>query len=940
MSIKGMSILSLSLACAAFAATPASTTPTSSEQLAASAGQITPISVTQSIANFRALNQSSNLYMRDNGSIGRVFGKAFSHGQTSKISTTRFLNQNLSMWGVPANHLVAEGPFDDGRHTQQIGYLPEFDDYKFTGHYYKQIVDGVPVFRSKLVLLTRNEANNPLVLASSELRNLGGFELDPQLQRQNINHARIVENAQAHFNLDIILDSSERVIYAGIENAPHTPVLADMSTVEINGFEKYLVITNAATGQVLFTESLIHVLDISGNVSGVASQGPGADFCEDEISQPLPHLTVTGPSGSTQTDADGNYTLSNPGTTPVNISSTLTGQWFRVIDFVGSVETTSDTVTPPGPGDLQFNSANATEANRAQVNAYLESNIVRDYVIAANPAYPGTQFRMDVTVNRTDGFCPGNAWYSPSEQSINFCSSGGSNPNTAWSSVVHHEYGHHIVNVGGSGQGQYGEGMGDVMSTIILDDPRLGLGFFGSCGGSLRNANNNHQYPCSGSIHDCGQLISGSVWDTREALVASGVSNYTEVLNFLAVNSILVHSGDLITPQITIDWLTLDDDDANIGNGTPHYAQIAIGFGAHNMDAPALSLIDISFPGDQPDLVSPSGGTTMLVDFEPISASVDPSSPVLMVDSGAGFFPFPMTQNSATEFQATFPASTCGSELSYYITSQTLGGETQLAPTGAPFDGTFSAISAVGTPTLSFEDNFQTDTGWTVSGGPANAAAGRWERAVPTGAGQRADPANDFDGSGVCYLTGNGAPDDNNDVDGGSTILTSPVMDASGDATLISYSRWYNNSFGAAPFADTFSVQVSDDAGASWVNLETVGPTGSEVSGGWISKQFSLSNIAGFTTNNQFQIRFTASDLGSGSVIEAGIDAVKLEQFACVDDSCPADLNGDGTLDFFDISAFLSLFSAGDLAADFSDDGVLDFFDISAFLSEFSAGCP
>ena len=144
MSIKGMSILSLSLACAAFAATPASTTPTSSEQLAASAGQITPISVTQSIANFRALNQSSNLYMRDNGSIGRVFGKAFSHGQTSKISTTRFLNQNLSMWGVPANHLVAEGPFDDGRHTQQIGYLPEFDDYKFTGHYYKQIVDGVP----------------------------------------------------------------------------------------------------------------------------------------------------------------------------------------------------------------------------------------------------------------------------------------------------------------------------------------------------------------------------------------------------------------------------------------------------------------------------------------------------------------------------------------------------------------------------------------------------------------------------------------------------------------------------------------------------------------------------------------------------------------------------------------------------------------------------
>ena len=29
--------------------------------------------------------------------------------------------------------------------------------------------------------------------------------------------------------------------------------------------------------------------------------------------------------------------------------------------------------------------------------------------------------------------------------------------------MVHHEYGHHLVNVGGSGQGQYGEGMSDVM---------------------------------------------------------------------------------------------------------------------------------------------------------------------------------------------------------------------------------------------------------------------------------------------------------------------------------------------------------------------------------------------------------------------------------------------------------------------------------------------
>jgi len=55
---------------------------------------------------------------------------------------------------------------------------------------------------------------------------------------------------------------------------------------------------------------------------------------------------------------------------------------------------------------------------------------------------------------------------------------------------------------------------------------------------------------------------------------------------------------------------------------------------------------------------------------------------------------------------------------------------------------------------------------------------------------------------------------------------------------------------------------------------------------------------------------------------------------------CQADLTGDGQLDFFDISAFLTLFGNQDPAADFSGDGAFDFFDISAFLNEFSAGCP
>ena len=56
--------------------------------------------------------------------------------------------------------------------------------------------------------------------------------------------------------------------------------------------------------------------------------------------------------------------------------------------------------------------------------------------------------------------------------------------------------------------------------------------------------------------------------------------------------------------------------------------------------------------------------------------------------------------------------------------------------------------------------------------------------------------------------------------------------------------------------------------------------------------------------------------------------------------SCPADLTGDGMLNFFDVSAFLSAYNAMDPIADFTGDGMYNFFDVSAFLGAYNAGCP
>lgn len=69
---------------------------------------------------------------------------------------------------------------------------------------------------------------------------------------------------------------------------------------------------------------------------------------------------------------------------------------------------------------------------------------------------------------------------------------------------------------------------------------------------------------------------------------------------------------------------------------------------------------------------------------------------------------------------------------------------------------------------------------------------------------------------------------------------------------------------------------------------------------------------------------------GQSNNLSAGITQ---RQVDCAED-CIADLNFDGTLDFFDVSIFVNT------SPDIDGSGAFDFFDVSSFLNAFSAGCP
>ncbi len=355
--------------------------------------------------------------------------------------------------------------------------------------------------------------------------------------------------------------------------------------------------------------------------------------------------------------------------------------------------------------------------------------------------------------------------------------------------------------------------------------------------------------------------------------------------------------------------------------------------------------LEITFPDGLPDLVSSAGGDTLNVEIVPSPVDpVVPGSGTFHVDSGSGFQQFSLAENSPTSFTATFPAPVdCPTSVEFFVSFDLQSGATVTAPSGAlsPSPTVFSTLAADQVD-LDVLYDFETPVGFSAGAPGDNATTGVWVRVDPIGTG--AQPEDDNTPSGtIAWVTGQGSPGGTlgeNDVDGGTTSLVSNQIDLSGasDAATISYARWYSNNSGAAPNADVFEVYVSDNDGASFVLVETVGPAGPGTSGGWIETGFNVSDFVSLTST--VRVMFVASDLGAGSVVEAGVDDVRLLDVSCNTGSCSADFDGNGTLNVDDVDAFVAAFLGGDLAADLDGNGSLNVDDVDAFVASFLAGCP
>ncbi|MCP4584020.1 MAG: T9SS type A sorting domain-containing protein, partial [candidate division Zixibacteria bacterium] len=354
----------------------------------------------------------------------------------------------------------------------------------------------------------------------------------------------------------------------------------------------------------------------------------------------------------------------------------------------------------------------------------------------------------------------------------------------------------------------------------------------------------------------------------RIALEVTYPDTYIDIISNLAVNAMLLHTGDMITPDVTIDYLTLDDDNGDIYDGTPHYPEICEGFNAHSMECPQLRLIEFIYPDGHPDLINPEG-TTIRVEVQGFLQEPVPGTGMLYYSTGDEWTSVAMVEVSNNVYDAVFPVIECGYEVSFYFSADTDQGTTVYDPWNAP-SASYAAFSAFGLETL-FYDDFEYDEGWEVVN---DCLDGQWDRGEPVGGGDRGDPPSDYDESGSCFLTDNQYG--NSDVDDGYTYLISPTFDLTDKETMIQYALWYTNFAGDNPQSDVFITYISDDNGESWIEAEEIGPQ-SET--GWHIHSFAVNNL--ITPNDQVRIRFEASDLGGGSVVEAGIDAFEIIEMDC-----------------------------------------------------------
>jgi hypothetical protein len=571
---------------------------------------------------------------------------------------------------------------------------------------------------------------------------------------------------------------------------------------------------------------------------------------------PSAQHTVNGSSVMSMLDG----TVTWDGTADAMVVPGLTGPLVKVSNKMGNSATAALTLSPGGT--VTWSQA-TDEYGDAQLTAFVATSTAKQFARERlNPDLEWLDNQIPVSVNEQqtcNAYSTGNAihFYKATSATIGGGLGSEQCENTGrLTDVVYHEFGHSLHNNSilpgqGAFDGALSEGLADTFAQAITGDHGMGRGFFVS-DAPLRDLDpvgTEKRWPddATGEVHDDGEIIGGTLWDLRIALqnqygTEAGFNTWLELFY-----AIMQRSADI--PSAYAEALLADDDDGDLGNGTPNFCLIDSVFGAHGLSDATVTL------GLAPPV---RDGNTINVTVTP--REVELPCPAPTVDAGTltwkargGAYATIDMSGAADHWSAEIPKQADGTVVQYRVEIKLSDGSSITYPQNkADPDYQYYAGNVETLWCADFEGGLGD---WTV--GASNANRLEFEVGAPMGIG--GDPLTAHGGTNVLGI--DLGSDDGLYRSRTTQWAESPPIDLQGHTNVrLQYYRWLNVEDG---LYDTATISANDQV--VWSNYASTSENGDSTNHTdkeWVFQDVDLSAQATSSTDGTVKLKFALQSDG------------------------------------------------------------------------------
>ncbi len=485
--------------------------------------------------------------------------------------------------------------------------------------FYQQQYRGIPVYQS-LVGITTNGGN--VVLVQNKYYSGISVPTTPTLRQ-----AKAIEIAQQHLeetvqplHVSLVIypeEKEEKIRFYLAYQIAMPPVWKGPMNVTEHDRNVPAALTyfiDAHTGNVIAYHNRIRA-QVEGTVQGMIF--PNHRLQEKE-SRLFAHETVIAGTVEAVTNSTGTYSAATTPDTAVGITTQANGPFVSVVNRQQELSRYTAQGWSPSIHNIEWRNHDLSY-EQEESNAFYHANIIHDFVTKSDPFdvhemdYP---LEVAVEEGRANGAqCNAYSWCDPwnapgdaQRSGVAFFGPGDRCDSIALSAdVVYHEYTHSIVcNIYPEGlfpywdeSGGLNEALADYFGATIPDDSCMSDYFFREefiekiraswpdaplvklwpC---LRNLDNDKTYPkdYNPEPHDASEVFSASLWDLRESLGAP------------LTDELVIRTMKLLPfrfKEFLDGMLVIDDDNANLNDGTPHSRQICQAFSQHGLSTRSCS---------------------------------------------------------------------------------------------------------------------------------------------------------------------------------------------------------------------------------------------------------------------------------------------------------------------------------------------------------------